>query len=82
MAIGRMYIGDFAGGVIWEDLLKIFIDLEWLMIDSTYVKVHKAGLGAKEKDQMIGRGGQYKGTYGRGCAWYAGQNYYYRRFQT
>ena len=43
---------------IWEDLLDIFIndpDFEWLMIDSTFVKTHKAGLGAKGGSQGVSR---------------------------
>ena len=26
------------------------------------------------------KGAQYQDTFGRGCAWYAGQNPYYRRY--
>ncbi|WP_375333819.1 IS5 family transposase [Candidatus Tisiphia endosymbiont of Xenochironomus xenolabis] len=43
---------------IWENLLNIFInapDFEWLMIDSTFVKIHKAGLGAKGGNQTVSR---------------------------
>ncbi len=43
---------------IWENLLNIFInapDFEWLMIDSTFVKTHKAGLGAKGGNQTVSR---------------------------
>lgn len=43
---------------IWENLLNIFInapDFEWLMIDSTFVKTHKAGLGAKGGNQTFSR---------------------------
>ncbi len=43
---------------IWENLLNIFInapDFEWLMIDSTFVKTHKAGLGAKGGNQKVSR---------------------------
>ncbi|WP_425364712.1 IS5 family transposase [Candidatus Tisiphia endosymbiont of Mystacides longicornis] len=41
---------------VWENVLNIFIndpDFEWLMIDSTFVKAHKAGLGAKGGNQTI-----------------------------
>ncbi len=43
---------------IWENLLNIFInapDFEWLMIDSIFVKTHKAGLGAKGGNQTVSR---------------------------
>lgn len=43
---------------VWERLLNIFIndpDFEWLMIDSTFVKVHKSGFGAIEKNQAVSR---------------------------
>ncbi len=43
---------------IWENLLNIFInapDFEWLMIDSTFIKTHKAGLGAKGGNQTVSR---------------------------
>ncbi len=43
---------------VWEGLLNIFIkepDFEWLMIDSTFIKVHKAGLGAEGGNQEISR---------------------------
>ncbi len=42
----------------WESLLEVFIkepDFEWLMIDSTFVKVHKAELGAKGGSQTTSR---------------------------
>lgn len=43
---------------IWESLLEALIsepDYEWLMIDSTFVKVHKAGMGAKGGSQTASR---------------------------
>lgn len=43
---------------IWEKLLEEFIsdpDYEWLIIDSTFVKTHKAGLGAKGGTQKVSR---------------------------
>ena len=42
----------------WEGLLEILIqepDYEWLMMDATYVKVHRDGGGAKGGSQEIGR---------------------------
>ncbi len=43
---------------IWEGLLEMLIfdpDYEWLMIDSTFIKAHKAGMGAKGGNQTISR---------------------------
>jgi transposase len=43
---------------VWENLLAIFIDdpdFEWLMIDATFVKTHKAGLGARGGSQTTSR---------------------------
>ena len=43
---------------VWEELLMIFIedpDYEWLMIDSTFVKAHKASIGAIGGNQEISR---------------------------
>ena len=43
---------------IWEGLLEIIIfepDYEWLMIDSTFIKAHKAAAGAKGGSQKINR---------------------------
>lgn len=54
---------------VWEKLLEIFIqdpDFEWLMIDSTFVKVHKAGLGAKGGSQTASR---TKGGSIQRCIW-------------
>jgi len=43
---------------IWEELMKILVgetELEWLMIDASYIKVHPHGTGAKGGNQKIGR---------------------------
>lgn len=43
---------------VWEALLEQLIDkpdYEWLMIDSSHIKVHPHGTGAKGGNQAIGR---------------------------
>ena len=43
---------------VWAELLEAVIDepdLEWLMIDASYVKVHQHGAGAVGGNQAIGR---------------------------
>ncbi len=70
---------------VWEYLLEIFIaepDFEWLMIDASHIKVHPHAAGAHGGNQDMDRskGGSLKDTFGRGCAWYAGQNVYYSRY--
>jgi transposase len=54
---------------IWEHLLEMLIfdpDYEWLMIDSTFIKTHKAGMGARGGNQMISR---TKGGSTPKCIW-------------
>ena len=41
-------------------------DLEWLMIDASYVKVHQHGAGAVGGNQAVGR---TKGGGMRNCIW-------------
>ena len=70
---------------IWEKLLEMRIDdpgYEWLMIDASHCKVHPHAAGAKGGKQEMGRtkGGSIRKYIWRGCAGYAGQNCYYRRF--
>ena len=72
---------------IWEKLLEILVDepdFEWLMIDTSYIKVHQNGTGTKGVTKTWGaqKGAQLKDTSGRGCAWYAGQGYYYTRYNS
>ena len=72
---------------IWEELLEILIDepdYEWLMIDTSHIKLHPHAAGAKGGNQDMSRtkGGLTQNTSGRGCAWYASQNPYYRRYQS
>ena len=67
---------------IWEALLEKRIDtpdFEWILIDASHIKVHPHAAGAKGGNQDMSRtkGAQYKNTFGRGCAWYAAQSYYY-----
>jgi transposase len=50
-------------GGVWERILEVIVDcndFKWLIIDATFVKVHKHGHGAKGGNQEIGRtkGGQ------------------------
>ena len=43
---------------VWQDLLDTVIDdpdFEWLMIDSSHIKVHPDGTGARGGNQAIGR---------------------------
>ena len=43
---------------VWEKLLEILIDepdFEWLMIDASYIKVHRDGMGAKGGSQDMER---------------------------
>lgn len=43
---------------IWEELLEHLVgehDLEWIMIDATYIKAHMHASGAKGGSQAIGR---------------------------
>ena len=43
---------------VWAQLLEALIDapdLEWLMIDTSPVKVHRHGTGAVDGSQAIGR---------------------------
>ena len=43
---------------IWEKLLETFYDepeLAWLMIDTSHIKVHPHGTGAKGWNQKMGR---------------------------
>lgn len=51
------------------------------MIDITFIKTHNHTEGVREGNQRMirAKGEQHKDTYGRGCAWYAAPNYYYRR---
>ena len=70
---------------IWESLLEEVItepDYEWLMIDASYIKVHPHGTGAVGGNQAMNRtkGAQFKDTFGRGFAWYAGPILCYRRY--
>lgn len=54
---------------IWEHLLEIMIlepDFEWLMIDSTFIKAHKAAMGAVGGNQTINR---TKGGSTQRCIW-------------
>ena len=72
---------------VWEKLLEILIDepdFEWLMIDASPCKVHPHASGAKGGNQDMSRtkGAQHKTASGRGCAWYAGQGYYYTRYNS
>ena len=57
-------------------------DYEWLMINASHIKVHPHAAGAKGGNQDMSRtmGAQHKNTFGRGCAWYAAQNHYYRGY--
>ena len=59
-------------------------DYEWLMIDTSHIKLHPHAAGAKGGNQDMSRtkGGLTQNTSGRGCAWYASQNPYYRRYQS
>ena len=72
---------------IWEKLLEQLVDspdFEWLLIDASHINVHPHAAGAKGGNQEMSRtkGAQYKVTFGRGCVWYAGQNYYYARYHS
>ena len=73
---------------VWERLLENLIDTpdyEWLMIDASHCKVHPHASGARGGNQDMSRtkgGAQHKTTFGRGCAWYAGQGYYYTRYNS
>ena len=43
---------------VWEHLLEVLIfepDFEWLMIDTSFAKVHKAAMGARGGNQKISR---------------------------
>lgn len=56
---------------IWEGLLEVVMvepDLEWLMIDSTHIKVHPHAAGAKGGNQAMGR---TKGGFAQNyiCPW-------------
>ena len=52
------------------------------MINASHIKVHPHAAGAKGGNQDMSRtmGAQHKNTFGRGCAWYAAQNHYYRGY--
>jgi transposase len=42
---------------VWEKLLEIMIDepdMEWLMVDASYVKAHRHAAGAKGGNEAIG----------------------------
>ena len=73
---------------VWEALLEQLIDepdYEWLMIDASHIKVHPHAAGAVGGNQAMSRtkrGLNTKYTLGRGCAWYAGPNVYYRRYRS
>jgi transposase len=73
---------------IWEKLLELLIDdvdYEWLMIDSTHIKVHQHAAGAIGGNQSmsVSKGGaQLQDTFGRGCAWYADPNYCYKWYRS
>ena len=46
------------GKDIWEQLLELLIyepDMEWLMVDATYIKVHPQAAGAVGGNQVMGR---------------------------
>ena len=43
---------------IWEQLLEVLIDepdMEWLMVDAAYIKVHSQATGAVGGNQVMGR---------------------------
>ena len=43
---------------VWKDLLDTVIDdpgFEWLMIDSSHIKLHPDGIGARGGNQAVGR---------------------------
>jgi len=72
---------------IWESLLEQLVDnpdCEWLIIDASHIKVHPHAAGAKGGNQDMSRtkGGSTQTASGRGCVWYAGQNYYYARYRS
>ena len=50
--------------------------------DASHCKVHPHAAGARGGNQDMSRtkGAQHKTSSGRGCAWYAGQGYYYTRY--
>ena len=58
-------------------------DFKRLLMDSTYCKAHPHAAGAKGGKEALGRTKEdsiAQDTSDRGCAWYAGQNHYYRRY--
>ena len=62
----------------WEHVLANPMDMpdfEWLMIDSTYCKVHAHAAGAKDGNQDMSRtkGAQHENTSGR-VHWWQGNN--------
>ena len=84
---GKIPIAVFVVGVtkIWEKILSHLMDMpdfKWLLIDSTYWLIHMLPV---QKEAMrrwdAQKGAQHQDTSGRGCAWYAGQNHYYRRYR-
>ena len=61
---------------VWEKLLEQLVvepDLEWIMMDATYIKAHMQASGAKGGSQAIARskGGFRQSTSCRGQEWYA-----------
>ena len=72
---------------VWEALLEQLVeepDFEWLMIDASHIKVHPHAAGAQGGNQAMRHtnGAQHETAPGRGCAWYAGQSTYYRRYRS
>ena len=57
-------------------------DDEWLMMDASHVTVHPHASGAKGETKIgpAQKGAPFQEPFGRGCAWVAGPNYYYRRY--
>ena len=62
---------------VWQRLLDEVIDdpeFEWLMIDSSHIKVHPHAAGGRGGNQEMARtkGAEYQTASGGGFPWYAG----------